>query len=745
MPQLPIAASPRPSRRSRFLSILAVSAALSAGTWTSSPAQAAVPNTTLVEGLLTSTGGGAAADGDYQLTFAIYPAASGGTATWTEGPLSVTVKGGVFSQTLGASKPLTPQTLAGLGSAWLGVQVASDPELPRKSLHSVAFALRAGALDCSGCLTAEQLDPGVLAPYAKTANLAKVAVSGQFADLQGGPDLAPYAKTASLAKVALSGQFADLAGSPDLGVYAKTASLADVAKTGNFADLKGIPVAAKLGASCGTGLVIKGLKADGSYECVAGVDPSALPPDGLNELSNNLLTNQFTDIHASTTTPVDIPDNNPVGVSDSILVPDLGQAQKLTISVDLSNSDISKVKVVAYDPANVQYVLYDGGATGTSLKGTWPVPDKTVSGDLTTWIGKNPKGKWSLTVIDTAFLKNGLDGKLNSWKITVDVLSSKKVGATGGFQFAVAQSHPVDCTPAQFGYTYANDKDKSLYICNGKVFYPLVLVPIGTQENPGVNCKDILTKQPTAKDGLYWINGGASTAFEAFCDMTTDGGGWTLVLNLQTSDGANRHYFDTDFWTANSKYGAITSPFNADFKSAAFATVAAKSLMMRAHNDNGIAKGFATYDLLPNAANQTLSWMFNNLTNTTITTARIKNSGSVGTGGGERNAGDAFIDNSHAVIINSRYSPLDADNYTRLGTNFGDKCGVINCNGHNYGGWGGRHFRGGWGAFWEGAALNGYCSTQGAFGTNGSAYAGNNAFDGCTPLSQAVDMAFFVR
>lgn len=363
---------------------------LAVGLWlTAAGASAAVPTTMQFEGTLRAAGGGAAADGAYKLTFALFDVEKAGTALWSEGPVDVALAGGRFSYSLGKTKALTAQVL-GLKGVWLEIKVGTDPPLARQALASVPYALSASAVDCTGCIKTKQMKfDGDLDLTGYVIKATKLSAN----DVVGG--------TISAQKFIGDGS-----------------ALTGIKSGGGFTP-----------KTCSKGNVVVGVDKDGNLQCAS--SGAALPIDGLETISNGTLSNKFTDILVSPKVPVPIPDHVPIGVKDSIIVPDLGTAQEFSISLDISNSKVETLTVDLWDPNGKQYTLFKGGATGKTLLATFPNPTKPVSGDLTVWKGKNLKGKWELRVIDPHFKDNTTDGAINKWSINIQTLSNKKVLTKG--------------------------------------------------------------------------------------------------------------------------------------------------------------------------------------------------------------------------------------------------------------------------------------------------------------------------
>ena len=453
---------------------------------------AAFPQHVLFEGALTASNG-PATDGVYKLKFAIYPDTKANSPIWSEGPISVQVVAGRFTVDLGTQNPLPALALAAEATPALGVTVEGEPELPRVSLRPVLFAHVAGALACTGCVGSQQLK-----------------FDGDM-DL-GGNSL--KAKNATFSGTLSAG--AINASSLSATTVTAAAFIGDGSKLTGIAQPKG---------ACKAGEAVVGIAADGALQCAA--IEAKVAEGSIGVASGGLLTNEFVDVLAGDASKLPIPDNTGLEASAQIDVPDLGVAKAFSVNIELENTDLSQVSMTLLPPDDkkVGWTLCDpcGGKDVKKLSVVYDASKPPKTGDLASWIGKNPKGLWTLKIKDTGYciaqmpgnaalcdIAKGTDGWLTSWKVTVTTLSNQKLQATGGFEVStclklpIADKPPVVCTAKNRGYMYVDDASDAVRICRKTGLwgtYSIFECGNGKLEN-GESCDDGNTKAGDGCDGL---------------------------------------------------------------------------------------------------------------------------------------------------------------------------------------------------------------------------------------------------
>ena len=133
--------------RKRYFMMLRILAAVSLvlALWGAArPAAGELPDTLAYQGYLTDSAG-APVSQTVSVEFALFGAANGGTALWSE-TQNVAVDNGLFSVALGVVEPL-PEDISA-GPLYLGIAVNGDaPMQPRRALRSAPFALRSAQAD----------------------------------------------------------------------------------------------------------------------------------------------------------------------------------------------------------------------------------------------------------------------------------------------------------------------------------------------------------------------------------------------------------------------------------------------------------------------------------------------------------------------------------------------------------------------------------------------------------------------
>uniref|UniRef100_A0A674D561 Intelectin 1 n=1 Tax=Salmo trutta TaxID=8032 RepID=A0A674D561_SALTR len=65
----------------------------------------------------------------------------------------------------------------------------------------------------------------------------------------------------------------------------------------------------------------------------------------------------------------------------------------------------------------------------------------------------------------------------------------------------------------------------------------------------GRSCKEVKDRYGQAEDGLYYLTTSTGVVYQTFCDMTTAGGGWTLVASVH-EDNIYGKCMNGDRWTS---------------------------------------------------------------------------------------------------------------------------------------------------------------------------------------------------
>nr|XP_020665887.1 intelectin-1-like [Pogona vitticeps]XP_020665889.1 intelectin-1-like [Pogona vitticeps] len=108
------------------------------------------------------------------------------------------------------------------------------------------------------------------------------------------------------------------------------------------------------------------------------------------------------------------------------------------------------------------------------------------------------------------------------------------------------------------------------------------------------SCKEIKDASKWARDGLYFLATEDGEVYQTFCDMNTNGGGWTLVASIHENNlhgkctvgdrwssqqGSNANIPEGDGnWANNSTFGSAVGSTSDDYKNPGYYDIVARDL-----------------------------------------------------------------------------------------------------------------------------------------------------------------------
>ena len=144
------------------------------------------------------------------------------------------------------------------------------------------------------------------------------------------------------------------------------------------------------------------------------VDAASIDMGTLNAWKLQFTLAESDPFRAVSTPGLQIPDNDPTGVSDSIDINAVGTIREVRVSVDITHTYIGDLRVVLRSAAGHEVMLHNrAGGSADNILETF---DTAKIPELAGFAGEPTDGTWNLFVADVA----GRDvGKLNRWELQI--------------------------------------------------------------------------------------------------------------------------------------------------------------------------------------------------------------------------------------------------------------------------------------------------------------------------------------
>jgi hypothetical protein len=297
-----------------------------------------------------------------------------------------------------------------------------------------------------------------------------------------------------------------------------------------------------------------------SIDTIAGNDPSDSSSivDGMVVTGTNLETAAF-ELRPATGSAIGLTVRSQTEATAELVFPeDILSGDYALVATNGAGDDQAPVTLLLPELSGTEIInrINDGGTTGTVLAARLPVGTTTgtvAAGDH--------------THVSDATLREDV----------LSYIESGSLSLAGGLQVG---NVTATCDGSLAGtMRYASG---ALEVCIGSAWVAIVQARDGSSAaHAARDCKTLLADYPSTSDGVYWLDPeGQGNAFQTYCDMTTNGGGWTMVANIASNDGNSVGYANEDFWTKERAYGTLGNRFSNDYKSAAAWRVAGDALLI---------------------------------------------------------------------------------------------------------------------------------------------------------------------